>query len=614
VDSFEFCQFVLDRAAKWLNLDMLPALDLPAFKDPSRLLCNGCNWRSTGHGAIPQADLQAFYVSCGKDFRFKPASTVADVPLDLVEKALREKFTSFDWPGEFALNTQGPSFWIEGSVSAQSAVVHPGGMFTFSAHASKPFYPWGDILGREFIDQFTTKSISAATEDIWYDGLRFWAPGADGYYVSNKREDIVNRFKVNCRLSPKPGKDGSSSPVDQALNYLASGKGRIAGAAPFVFRKQGIIIRDNQRVLNIYNGKVLPMAEELTPWGPKGKFPFISLLLEYQFKSAVARANFLAWFQLFYGSGLRLNPHPGQNVYMLGPVAGGKTLTGQLIVGASVGGFCDASRYLIGGEAFNSQLLEKPLWTSDDETAPDAVTQAAFAANCKKSSANQQHLYSKKYEVPLMVNWEGRIWATMNLDFVSNRTLGSLDNSSLDKTNLFFCGAEDETFNFPDRDTVKLLIARELPYFLRWLMSYEVPDCVIRDARYGYKAYHDERLLDRAAQSGKFAPFKELLIEVLRRYFVENPESKYWSGSETQLLREIHASPGNSEITRSLRLEQTSRYLEMILTEGLLKCAISTGNFKTKIWTFERFETSTPTPLVLPTPSDSVGETIFKKS
>jgi hypothetical protein len=52
----------------------------------------------------------------------------------------------------------------------------------------------------------------------------------------------------------------------------------------------------------------------------------------------------------------------------------------------------------------------------------------------------------------------------------------------------------------------------------------------------------------------------------------------------------------------------------MILTEGLLKCAISTGNFKTKIWTFERFETSTPTPLVLPTPSDSVGETIFKKS
>ena len=602
IDDYDFCTFVLQRAVKWLCLDMLPGLDENAVTDPSRLLCNGCEWRETGHGPIAEADLQAFFVSCGKDFRFQTADPT-EIPLDIVEKALREKYPNFNWPGDFTVESQGPSFWIDGSTSPLSAIVKKDGMFTFSGHAGKSFFSYADLLGKEFVEKFKTESISSATADVYWDSTRVWRK-IKGIYQSGDKDEFRNHLLVDCRLNDKKDKTGTS-PQDRALNHIYNA-GRIAGGAPFVFQKPGIIDYNGDRALNIYRGTPLIPADELTPWGAEGRFPWLSSHFDFLLDPIIQRDYLFTWLQYAYKAALDWVPLPGQNIVFMGPPACGKTLTSREIIAPMLGGFTDASEYLSKGGGFNSQLLEKPVWCSDDDMMIESsITQTNYQGMLKKVAANQSHVYHKKFEVPVMVQWCGRIIITLNCDYASSRTLGSLDNSSLDKICIFRCSEVPRLF--PDRVSLGEIIRNELPYFARYILAYKIPAHVIPDARYGLKSYHEPRLLAQVHQGSKSAPFKEVLIESLRVFFQGNKDATEWRGTLSALTKLMHSDPYNEIVLRSLRLEQTNRYMEAIQREGILKMSVETGELKTRIWIFPRFESLTPPDADQP-PTDTSTE------
>jgi hypothetical protein len=52
----------------------------------------------------------------------------------------------------------------------------------------------------------------------------------------------------------------------------------------------------------------------------------------------------------------------------------------------------------------------------------------------------------------------------------------------------------------------------------------------------------------------------------------------------------------NDSIIRSLKLEQTNRYLEMIQREECIKCSVETGPIKTRVWVFPRLTETVPAP------------------
>ena len=150
---------------------------------------------------------------------------------------------------------------------------------------------------------------------------------------------------------------------------------------------------------------------------------------------------------------------------------------------------------------------------------------------------------------------------------------------------------------FPARLQIPKIIDAELPYFLRWLLDWEPPETVGRDVRYGYYRYHEPTLLNQAYQSSKVAPFKELLVDFLQEHFKQNPDAVEWKGTATQLIRMLQFNPLNEVVMRTLRLEQISRYLEMLQREGLLNCSIEMGPLKTRIWKFGRFENELLAPV-----------------
>ncbi len=577
LDCADYCTFFLQQAKLWLKLDSLPFLDAPAWENPSRLLCNGSEWRETGSGPVPDHELQAFLIKCGRSFRFKGSSETT-IPLETVETELRRKYQTFSWPEEFKLDTQGPSFWIAGSTSPMSAMVKSDGMFSFAAHAEKPFYTWTDLLGADFTSTYFKQSITKATSGIFWDGQHAWRKIKNSYRSMKEKEATIF-FKVECGLK--------GPAIEQALSHIHN-ENRVKGAASFVFRPSGLINYQGEPVLNTYIDNLVRPSTEVSNWGGQGNFPFLSSFLEKFFDPMVQLVHFLAWFKHYYESGLNQRPMPGQNIYLMGPAGVGKTLLSRKIVGLAVGGFSDASDFLVKGDSFGSENYHVPLWAIDDENPTSSITQDRFWAMMKKTSANQQFRYNKKFEVGSMVEWMGRVIVTANLDYVSSRMLSPLDNTSMDKTSIFRVTGERSIF--PSRYELEKTIGLEIPHFLAWLVAWVPPAEVIRDTRYGYAAHHEASLLDQSHQTSKAAPFKEILIESLQLFFAATPEVADWRGTLAGLTRFMLANGAHDYVMKSMTLEQIGRYLEQVQREGIVRCRTEIGPHKTRIWIFERFD------------------------
>lgn len=582
LDSYAHAIFILQQAETWLGLGLLPGLDSGAFTDPSRLLCAGLSWRSTGHTGITEIELQAFLVKTGLDFRFTPLTKNNAIPLDVIEKALREKYeNSFNWPSDFSLDSGGPSFWIPESTSPMSARVRSEGMFTFSAHATKAFYPWSDLLGPEFCQQYADTALSTATKDIFFDGKSFWRK-IKGSFEACAEKEMTNFFRVNCGMSPKPDKSGTSA-IDKAFAHIYE-EGRVEGAAPFLFRPHGRIVYQGKPVLNIASTQVMQPASE------PGPYPFLAEFLPRLFVTQEQYDHWRAWFRYFYQSGIENKPRPGQAIFMLGPPGIGKGFCSHEIVGKAMGGFSDASAFLVHGDGFGSENFHKPVLAVDDESSAGShLAHERFGAMVKKIVANQEHRFHQKFRVPTVVEWQGRIIVTLNLDYQSTRIMVSLDNSNLDKINIFRCSS-DETLRsiFPERYELQDRMRTELPNFLRDLVDWEPPETIRRDGRFGFKSYHDPELIDQSHQTSRSAPFREILLEEIANYFQSSPEATEWRGTITQLFRLLTVNPQNSEMIRRMSLDNINRFVEQIAKEGLVKCWSETGAFKTRVWVFQK--------------------------
>lgn len=600
VESYELCTALLQASREWLKLDLLPSLDAPALENPTRLYANGCDWTETGFGPISEDALQVFFVETGRQFRFTTKDGV-EIPLEAVEKALKEKFPHFSWPTEFSLESKGPSFWIPGSVSSSSAIVKTEGMFTFSAHADKPFYTWADILGAEFVQQFTVASISKATSDIWYDGKKFYRK-KKGAYVGMEQAELINHLKVTCGINAKGGK------LEQTLAHIYS-ENFVDSVGPFIFRPSGLIEFQGKRKLNTSDARVMPPAADKQTWGPHGNFPFLSALFENLFTTQAQLDHFLAWWQYFYLSGMNLQPMPGQAVFILGGVGVGKTFCGREIVGKSVGGFCDASGWILRGGEFNSHIFENALLVLDDETVGESPNAAYnLQAMLKKCVANSSFLSNRKFAVAGMIEWMGRVFATSNLDYMSSRILGPIDSSALGKISVYRA-EKISKLKFPARTEIEKFRNEQIAFLLRWLVDWTPPDHVERDSRFGYVSYHDASLMQQAEQTSKAGPFREVLVETLEEYFKDNPKATCWRGTVSKLLQQLHMNPMRDVVIKTLRLEQVSRHLENIEKDGILPCRVETGSLNSRIWIFDRFGDTTAAAPAIP----ENGASIFSK-
>lgn len=606
--SRRFLKLLIEKLPEFLPVDRIPGLDRSALETPERYFTNGARWTKLSNYVVPTDLLTGWIIKASEKFDWTSKELGKAISLKSVEEECRIQFPKFlEWPGEFVLGAQGPSFWLPESTSPKSAIVRETGMHTFSAHASKAFYSWAEIVGSQFVDKTEHNALGKAVSGIFYDGQKFVWKDTSGKFVFESRQNLELILRVQRGVSDRKPKGGHSD-LEQAITHVLD-KQRVDGATSCAFYPHGVFTFQGKRILNTHQIEAMKPADTGV-WGPEGNFPFVSTFLDTFFDPSHPQLDFfLAWLQLFYRACLRRTPRSGQSVFVCGPVNVGKGFLNHGIVAGVVGGHTPANEYLVGSDNFNSELFDTALWTVDDGSVmSSAAIHRLFSENVKKAVANRHHRANEKYRKAVITPWQGRIFVTCNDDAISIRIIPDLSISVREKLMIFRAGIRKVQFR--SQPEMEALLTQELPNFCRWILDWKAPEhCFVgADVRFGVGAYCEESLARSSNRSSNISVFAEMLTQWLREYFQSdaNRGIEFWEGSATQLRIAMSGDSVYAEMLRAYKPESIPQMLALLQQQQVFKITIHDGDERIfKVAREERFLRNPSTSISIPQAKNS---------
>ena len=521
LDDKEFQQKFLQIARQKLSADShFAGLDESAWNNLTKYFDVGADWQEVSESPIESSHVEAWMTEANAKMRWKSEDTL--IPLGDVAAEIERQY-----PGQMQLDRRGfeqgarcNAFW-EGRQNPTAAVIHERGVIAFSSH--KLFHTWRAILGDKFVDLYTSDKIGRAAEGKYFDGQRYWVKTADGW-AHRYKEDLVMRLRKH-RLDASKKSDNTSE-VENVLLYIQE-RHSVTGAAPFLFNEKDVVRLNGEKILNTSTAKVVSPAETPQKWGEN--FPWLAEFIDTcwddspvacveEGEAQPAKDVFLAWLHRFYTTSLQGALDKGQALFLAGKTGVGKTLLSTHVIAPSVGGGADATRYLMGDTQFTKNLFKVACWEVHDAKAKEDPR--AFAEMVKKTVANPGHVYEAKFHDAVPILWDGRVVVSLNADDDSLAMVPDTSSGLADK--LILLKFSDSPRNFPPKWKLEPMIASELPYFLRFLVDWSVPEAIKGSNRYGIKAYVHEQTQNAAALAGGVEELLEAFTIFGRRRFEDH--------------------------------------------------------------------------------------------
>jgi hypothetical protein len=169
----------------------------------------------------------------------------------------------------------------------------------------------------------------------------------------------------------------------------------------------------------------------------------------------------------------------------------------------------------------------------DDVPSTKLADRRSFGAKIKEITANQgQRLHAKGRDaIILPVFW--RMTVSVNDEPENLMILPPLDESLLDKiilTKASVATVPCDTQTTEGRLKCWDILTSEIPAFLAWLQSWEIPD-ELRSARYGVKEYHHKVIIDALSELSPEAKLEQIIDACL---FYDDLQ-RSWTGSASEL-------------------------------------------------------------------------------
>jgi hypothetical protein len=453
------------------------------------------------------------------------------IPIERLQERVNELFPG-RLKGSLEFRGRTNAFWVPDSSNPSACIVTETGMVSFSQ--DRAFYSWGEILGQEWVREFQNARLGGPLAFYWYDGNKYWRRDQHGSWRDANSETTKKDMAGIFNLSLTSDARGEMSEVDQAMLRVRENR-RVDATGPILYSHEEIVKFGTRSILNTSRIRVIAPAQEAGKWGEK--FPWIASLLNEFFDPFDSLRYFLAWLRHFYTTAASGAPAQGQAVFIAGPAGLGKTLLGTRIVAPLMGGGCDASSHIAGGDQFNNELFEVGVLNIDDAVASTSYEKHLLFTNAiKKFVANTQHRHRAMRENPTTINWIGRIIVTLNDDPESMRMIPYTDTSILDKIMLF--KATHREFPFPPKREIDRILSVELPELARWLIDWQPEKELIGSNRFGVCSFHHPEILEDTRTTHPNHAFSELLDKYLVNYkAAQNGHGvKVWIGSATDLL------------------------------------------------------------------------------
>lgn len=550
----------------------LAGFEAEALGDAVKYYELGKEWKQAFPGArVPFDTLTLWAFEASRKLALDENPRRFKIPFEDIAKAVEERFPG-RWSGPFEPGRRGLRFWDPTAQDETGAIVRDDGVHCFSG--TEGFMSWAQIFGAAFVEKYEADRISDILDKTVYDGKDFWTlkPQAEEWIRVGK-EDFSQTLRTDFAFNPARGKD-THSEVDEVECAIKSQR-RVERAVPILFHPTGIINLRGEVILNTTAIRPMPPAPPCTDgkmtWCDGAKhWPFIFSFLRALFHTdqLTQLERLLSYMKYAYTHALDFDPRQGQAMILAGVVGKGKTMFVKGIFAPLMGGDAiDGSGYLIEGCRWTAHLAKAPILLIDDDVVLSGDQKAlnAFTARVKKLVATGNIVYEQKYGQVGEIPYFSRTVVLCNLDMESMRILPNMDSGTKEKIMLF--KASETVMDFPDYNTIKATLAKELPFFGRFLVDMEYPaDALASEKRFKIKAYHHPDLLDEARQQGAVGVLLEVLDTFLRAYAESHRGAKAWVGVLTQLLNELQIH--NPAVMRGVNANQLRTSLGIMVRNG----------------------------------------------
>ena len=505
-------QFIKVLNEKVKISDALPGFDKSSWKD-TQYFELGTNWQSvTGATPIPDGLLAQCMLEAGTR---KPIETSdIEIPLDVIAAEVEARWPG-RWPvGTFTEGVVGPLFWVEPFVNHRSCAVTLNGMVCFSDRAASNFMPWRAILGTKFVEKFEQDKAARIAEMFWFDGGSYWRE-IGGKWESYQRADAQVQLKVVGKCNPNKKKGKHASEIEEVLCYIQENR-KVQAAVPLLFESGQVVEYNGRRLLNTSTKNVMQPADSGDPKDFPWLYDFVMNAFDGTQNGVPAREFFIAWFKRFYETSLQQNPQQGQSIVIAGEAHLGKSFFANWVIGRALNGACDASEILLGNTRFNHEAARNAVWLCDDAVASgDMETRQKLALRLKAMAAKPTVRYEPKFENSAELPFKGRVIVCCNVDPESLRILPTMDGTIKDKLMLFRMNSTFTPHFFDKNSENENRVLQELPFFLRWVLDYQVHPKVVdnKNTRFSVVSFHHKDLVEEA----KSEQMETRLAEVIRK-------------------------------------------------------------------------------------------------
>lgn len=543
----------------------------PSCEDVTQVMDIGREWHVFAEDArIPTAEILAWDLTLFESSVRNMVSDAVDIDIQTVAAEVKKRTWPHQPPASFVIGARCVRFWDPTADNTTGAQIVKDGIRVYTPH-DNGFKSWRSLLGAEFCEAYTAKSMAPFLEDTYYchskdEYWRFFRTDTPPHY-EKRTEKVLRRDLVKeARLSAKPGKGEDLSELDQML-YTISRRNTVDFVAPVLYRPAGRIQVDGMgAILNTSLVTVAKPAGRLAdisvgdlaefpncpqeyrddpsvcawdnPFAVKG-FPHIHRLLTAFFiKSQSVYDSWcdagcplhnpegeafphlgdqqltylLSWLAHFYKNAARMsqNPGRGQAMILAGPAGTGKSFFGRQLLSRLMGGAVDAEKFYLEGSRFNSGIVSSPVHLVDDKLGSRSQKiRLQFTESLKIVVANAVLRYEAKFGSAMeSVPWPGRVVILANEDAQSLSVLPDLDMSTRDKFMMLKLGGAKFHWG-TDAENQKWL-NDELPYFARFLLGWKIP-VQMRDERFGVRAVQHADMSQASAENG----LTQVVVEIL---------------------------------------------------------------------------------------------------
>lgn len=578
IDPSMYDAFMVEMA-KALKLNRL----LAGFDDsclrPTQYFELGEDWREFGY-VTPSSIVQMALIKAASA---APPAEAVEIPIERVAAKVEAMFPN-RWPGDFVVGARGPLFWVEDGVDRVGCQVVPEGVICYSDRAHKGFLSWAELFGPEFVQEFEQEKLGGILDEYWFNGKAFFKLLFGNAVVVPKDQVILELRRAGYSAKTKKGQ--ALSEVEAALLTICN-QNRVDEIAPVVFSKERVVEYNGARILN--SSTVRPTEPAAS--GDPTFWPFLHSWLNQLFcptPDRPATDYLFGWLQRFYRAVYERQFLQGHALLLVGPTNKGKSLLSNKVISGLVGGFADASDYLSGQTKFNRDLARVPTWVIDDTTSAASFQDQRKATELiKRAVANPRIEYHAKYVDAVSLPWTGRVVFSLNMDANSVSVLPALDSSNRDKL-MALRIAEDAMSKFPANSVVEGIIRKELPYFARWLLDWQMPSELEDYSRFGIVSYIDDCIASAAYDNSSRSAIAELVEFFSARFRSFNEEKKIWEGTLTDFQVLLHELNNGRSVGMSHNLEFVRRGMvtmeEAYKANKALRPVTSRGHGGGKIW------------------------------